>query len=433
MISSTAIGMCVVAACALLVSNKRNDNENDKMKDRFNEFLKLTSLKTRRKIYHSASLFQKDYEEEIIDYAYCYKVIEYDSYYLFFTEIPEPFSFVDLEKLKNSIEHHFKKPIEFEMTKDFKYLVKVQKQHKKELSNRYDFKVIPVSTDELYIVIGMTSEGPLTFNVSQLPHILLGATTGAGKSRLLKSILCNLIENYSPNQLELVYLDNKGTECGAFKNVEHLIHRTNNIYDTVQYLDELAAEMIRRNRLIESKNKTNIIDYNKEVSKAERIPFRFVVIDELFPFLTLAPKKRSEAYSKLALLLSMSRSAGIHFLLSTQKCTTDILPSLITANCTIAIGLRCRNEQESRNVIGEIGLEKISVEMVGRGVAVSHIKQEFQSFWITDKVIENICYKHSLNNYKKTREQNNKKYNDVYKTIINDLKNKESHVFEGVL
>ena len=61
------------------------------------------------------------------------------------------------------------------------------------------------------------------------------------------------IENYTPNQLQICYLDNKGTECGAFKNVEHLIHRTNNIYSTVSYLDELAVEMMRRNRLLNLK------------------------------------------------------------------------------------------------------------------------------------------------------------------------------------
>ena len=186
---------------------------------------------------------------------------------------PEPFSFSDLEKLEKSIAHHFKKEVQLEMTKDFKYTVKVYKWKKKELENRYDFKFIEVpSHDELYITTGMTVNGPLNFNISQLPHTLLGATTGAGKSRLLKSILCNLVENYTAQELELVYLDNKGTECGAFKNIEHLIHRTNNIYSTVSYLDELAAEMMRRNRLIESKNKTHIVDYNKVVSNDDRIP-----------------------------------------------------------------------------------------------------------------------------------------------------------------
>ena len=429
MLSSAAIAMCVVGACALSISSRYS--KTNEMEDRFNEFLKLTSLKTKRKVYHSASLFEQAYEEEVIDYTYCYRAIEYDAYYLFFIEIPEPFSFSDLEKLEKSIEHHFKKEVQLEMTKDFKYTVKVYKHKKKELSSRYDFKFIEVPTqNELFITVGMTPEAPLNFNISQLPHVLLGATTGAGKSRLLKSILCNLIENYTPNQLELAYLDNKGTECGAFKNVEHLIHRTNNIYSTVSYLDELAAEMMRRNRLIESKNKTNIVDYNKVVSKTDRIPFRFVVIDELFPFLTLPSKERSMAYSKLGLLLSMSRSAGIHFLLSTQKCTTDILPSLITANCTIALGLRCRNTQESINVIGEGGLEKIDINRVGRGVAVSHVKQEFQSFWITDELIDKICDKHTLKTDIRASNEKTSKYTEIIKTTSQVSKNEE---IEGVL
>ncbi len=55
------------------------------------------------------------------------------------------------------------------------------------------------STSDLYVTVGMTEEGPLSFNISQRPHVLFAGTTGAGKSRLLKSILWSLIENYTPN------------------------------------------------------------------------------------------------------------------------------------------------------------------------------------------------------------------------------------------
>ena len=126
----------------------------------------------------------------------------------------------------------------------------------------------------------------------------------------------------------------------------------------------------------------------------------------------------------------MSRSAGIHFLLSTQKCTTDILPSLITANCIIQIGLRVRNHQESLNVIGEGGLEKIDINMVGRGVAVSHIKQEFQSFWITDETIDRICAKHTLKSSVRASNEKTSKYTEIIETTSQTSKNEE---IEGVL
>ena len=325
-------------------------------------------------------------------------------------EIPHGLTFDDLTKEQAVIENVLKTKINL-INKDYNYFLLIEEE--KKLKAKYPFEIVPVpSHKELFITAGMTVSGPLTFNVSRLPHILLAGTTGAGKSRILKSILCNLIENYTPEELQLAYLDNKGTECGTFKNVKHLIHRTTNIHDTVSYLNELEHEMVRRNRLIESKNKTNIVDYNKVVAVTDRIPFRFVIVDELFPFLTLVSKEKNAAHAKLGLLLSMSRAAGIHFILASQKSTVDILPTLVTTNCTIVLALRCRNEQESRNAIGETGLEKIDINAVGRGVAVSHIKQEFQSFWVEDRTIEAICSKYAkkravtasneiIDNYKK--------------------------------
>ena len=126
----------------------------------------------------------------------------------------------------------------------------------------------------------------------------------------------------------------------------------------------------------------------------------------------------------------MSRAAGIHFLLATQRVTSDVLPSMITANCPVQLGLRCRNEQESRNAIGEVGLEKISVEMVGRGVAVSHVKQEFQSFWITDEVIEKICDKHTLKTNIRASKEKSSKYTEIIDITLERAKNEE---IEGVL
>ena len=80
MLSSVTIAMCVIGACALSLSSR--SSKVNELEDQFNEFLKLTSLKTKRKVYHSASLFEQAYEEEVIDYTYCYRAIEYDAYYL---------------------------------------------------------------------------------------------------------------------------------------------------------------------------------------------------------------------------------------------------------------------------------------------------------------------------------------------------------------
>lgn len=410
MIAGTAVGL-------LTAKVKESDDDNKELQekiDRVTEALKSTNLK----------VTQND-TDTFITANSIYVKPDLERYHL---EIPHGLSFESLKKKQDIIENALKSKVKL-LNDNYQYYLVIEEEQK--LKDKYPFEVVPVPCkEELFATVGMTTEGPLTFNISQLPHILLGSTTGAGKSRLLKSILCNLIENYTPQQLELCYLDNKGLECGAFKDVEHLIYRTINIHQTVKYLDELEHEMMRRNRLIESKNKTNIVDYNKVVTENDRIPFRFVVLDELFPFLTLPSKQRNEAYSKLGLLLSMSRASGIHFLISTQKCTTDVLPSLVTANCTVALGLRTRNEQESRNVIGETGLEKISVNTLGRGVAVSHIKQEFQSFWVTDETINQICSKYAQ---KRPVTSSNKETHNYNQTTKKALQGPKNEIIEGVL
>lgn len=406
-------GFAYSCASYFLKSEEKGDLNEEKVR-RVNEALKATNLK----------ISKEDFDQHII-VTHTHITANEEWYKL---HIPAGLSFEGLEKKKDVIENVLKSKIRL-INDNYQYYLLIKEDPK--LRDKYPFEIVPVKNKtELFITVGMTTQGPLNFNISQLPHVLLGATTGAGKSRLLKSILCNLIENYSAKQLELVYLDNKGLECGAFKNVEHLIHRTTNIYDTVSYFNELEHEMMRRNRLIEAKNKTNIVDYNKVVQEADRIPFRFVVIDELFPFLTLPSKQRNEAYSRLGLLLSMSRASGIHFLLSTQRCTSEIIPTLITANCPIALGLRCRNHQESINVIGEGGLEEIDINAVGRGVAVSRKREEFQSFWVTDETIERICSKNTKKRPVTGANKNTTKYKGLIQSALYDAKNDE---IEGVL
>lgn len=408
---SSVIGM--VSCMGLSIGKDSSNSEKEKI-DRVNEALRTTDLKV------------KNGESEIFITATNVNVK--DNVQTYELTIPNGLSFNALLKQQHILENVLKKKIRL-TNNNFKYFLTIEKE--KKLKAKYPFEVVKVKNkSELFITIGMTAEKPLTFNMSKLPHCLLAGTTGSGKSRLLKGILCNLIENYTPNELQLIYLDNKGTECGAFKNVQHLIHRTTNIYDTVSYLSELEQEMMRRNRIIESKNKTNIIDYNKVVSESDRLSHIFVVIDELFPFLTLSTKEKNTAYSKLALLLSMSRSSGIHCLLATQRPTGDVIPTLISANCPIQIGLRCRNSQESINVIEESGLEKINIDALGRGIAYSHIKQEFQSFFVTDETIDSICAKHRQKSPVSVPNKEINNYNDFKTKPFYGAKNE---VIEGAI
>lgn len=303
--------------------------------------------------------------------------------------IPFSLSFEALSKKKDVIENSLKRPILL-INKDYQYFLIIE--NKKELKEKYEFEVVPIKNkNELKIAIGMTVDGPLTANLSSnSPHVLLGATSGSGKSRLVKSILLQLMENYDTSQVQLSFLDNKGgVEGNTFRNCEHFECITNSVYETVNYLASLKCEMETRLIQIRQANVTNVVDYNKRF-KNNQIPFKFVVLDELYPFLAL--KNKQSIYENLADLLSRGRAAGIHFLISSQKTTTDVLPSFISANTGLILGMKTRNAQESKNIIGHDGLETIKNK--GRGICLSDKEVEFQAFWVDDQTINRVCEKY---------------------------------------
>lgn len=313
-------------------------------------------------------------------------------------DIPFGLSFEALIKKKDIIENSLKRSIKL-INKDYNYFLIIE--NKKELKERYEFEVVPVSNkNELQITIGMMINGPLTVNLSSnSPHILLGATSGSGKSRLVKSILLQLMGNYDPSELQIVFLDNKGgVEGNTFKGCEHLECITTSVYETVDYLNNLKTEMEKRLIKIRQANVTNAIDYNKK-NQDDKIPLKFVVIDELYPFLAL--KNKSAIYENIADLLSRGRAASIHFLISTQKTTTDVLPSFISANTGLILGMKTRNEQESKNIISRSGLETIKTK--GRGICLSDKEVEFQTFWVDDQTINRVCEKHRKKDIEPTK------------------------------
>ncbi len=226
---------------------------------------------------------------------------------------------------------------------------------------------------------------------------------GSGKSSLAKSIICQLIENYSPEELSLIYMDNKGgVESNLFKNIEHLSVRTKNPQQTIDALLNLKAEMFRRMALLEENDVTNLVEYNKQVSEDKKLPFILAVIDELFSFATLPSSSNNPeeahtqkvAYRTMAEIASMCRAAGIHLMFCTQRPTNDVIPTYITCNCGIRIGLRTSTEQESRNIIEESGLELIDEESIGAGIIKTGNASKFQAFWLTDNKVKAVCAKH---------------------------------------
>ena len=323
-------------------------------------------------------------------YAYVKYVKKYESYNLYRIIIPKGCSVIGLYKLLPAFENLFLNDVDvYEV--DNEYFLKVFTKKLKKVEN-YPFQVVDIKDKStLTLVVGHSLDGIFKLNLSDsLPHVLIGASTRAGKSRLIKSICLNIMENYTSEQVQMIYCDQKGgVEARAFRDCEHFIKISKNVSDTIKVFISLERELDRRLDLFEEKDVTNLVDYNK---KYEKLPFIFVIVDELYPF--LMSKNKKEIYNILADLLSRSASVGIHFLLSSQKTTGEVIPTFITENAGYRIGLRTSNEQGSYNVIGDKGCEDIPVDAKGRGICFVDEKIQFQSFYVDDDTINKICKKH---------------------------------------
>lgn len=210
---------------------------------------------------------------------------------------------------------------------------------------------------------------PVKFNLVKAPHMLVAGQTGSGKSVFLNSMICNLLMNNNPMELEMVLIDPKGTEMQAYSvlpNVEVI----NNVQDAVEKLASLVDVMEARYgmftkatasagrpvRTIDDYMET-VDDYFHGSKNRKRI---VVVIDEVADLMAC---DRQGMETSIARLAAKARAAGIHLVLATQRPSRDVITGTIKANLPTRIAFRLPSQVDSKTILDEIGAESL----LGRG------------------------------------------------------------------
>ncbi len=203
-------------------------------------------------------------------------------------------------------------------------------------------------------LLGRTASGPLEIDLTRDgPHVLVGGTTGSGKSELLQSLVAGLAVTNRPDDLSFVLIDYKGG--AAFRECARLPHTVGLVTDldehlTVRALASLTAELRRRERLLAAAEAKDLDAYRARRGRPgadlPRLARLVIVVDE---FKMLADEL-PDFVAGLVRIAATGRSLGVHLVLATQR-PAGIVTGDMRANISLRISLRVRDRADSEDVI----------------------------------------------------------------------------------
>jgi len=208
----------------------------------------------------------------------------------------------------------------------------------------------------LPIALGQdTSGGPVTMDLTSMPHMLIAGATGSGKSVCINSVVATLLLTKSPDQLRLLMVDPKRVELTPFNGIPHLIMPVIVDVDQVNAaLRGLMREMLRRYKKMEEVGARNIASYNNKAQ--ERLPFLVLVVDELADLMIAGG---FEVEQNLVRLAQLGRATGIHLVLATQRPSVNVVTGLLKANIPTRAAFAVASQVDSRVILDAIGAEKL--------------------------------------------------------------------------
>lgn len=247
---------------------------------------------------------------------------------------------------------------------------------------KWENNFLPSSPSEL--MLGEGYIGPIRVDLAKTPHILIGGSTGSGKSVLLKTLLVQAIQK----KMRVFICDFKGgvdfpfpwkARCNLCLTEEDLIVILRKLIKTLELRKELFRDL----------GCANIDEYNRRtLISMDRIVF---ACDELAEMLdkTGADKARKERLAQIESMLStiarQGRAFGIHLILATQRPDATILNGQIKNNCD------CRICGRADNVLSQIILDSTdAAKMIPSNICGRFLMSDgtlFQGYWFDEEML----------------------------------------------
>lgn len=238
-----------------------------------------------------------------------------------------------------------------------------------------------LSAKSFVLTLGEGFTGPVTVDLAKIPHILLGGSTGSGKSVLLKLLLMQSLKKGAI----VCIADFKGG-VDFPKAWRQKCRMCFDEQDLLDLLTALVDELERRKALLSETAYSNIDEYNQGTGvHLERYIFACDEIAEVLDKTgvdNVRKKQIGQMETRLSTIARQGRAFGIHLILATQRPDADILNGQIRNN------LDCRICGRADAILSQIILgngdaaEKIPKH--ARGRFLLHDGTLFQAYWFDE-------------------------------------------------
>ena len=236
----------------------------------------------------------------------------------------------------------------------------------------------------LPMALGKTPAGkPYFGDLAKMPHLLVGGTTGSGKSVGVNAMLVTMLYHRTPETLRMILIDPKMLEFELYNDIPHLLHPVVTEPKLANAALKWACnEMDERYRILARWGTRNIENYNNKVEREtedwtpkkarryaprglpkdetppepKKLPYIVIVIDELADLMMVASKEVEESIVRLA---QKARACGIHLIVATQRPSVDVITGLIKANMPTRIAFQVRSKTDGRTILDQNGAETL--------------------------------------------------------------------------
>lgn len=320
-----------------------------------------------------------------------------------------------------------------------KIVLEIPNRHRKPL----DFKDISYTIQEtkgLTVCLGKgLNNNNYKINLCDTPHLLVAGTTGSGKSVFINSIICQLISNYSKNELELSLIDPKKVELSIYKNVEHVTDIATDLQSATTVLQNAIKQVEQRYKLLEENNTRNIENYNKKAYN--KLPYKLIIIDELADILLQDKKNRKRTINNemtlegyIVRIAQIGRACGVHLIVATQRPSSDVITGLIKANIPSRVAFSVSSKVDSRIILDDKGAEKLTGkgDLLFKMVGNEEITR-IQSPFISDEEVESIVNQHNRPHKTQMPEELQKRFEQEKKQQHQKVKKDRTKLYKTLV